>query len=592
MTAPLRAGLAAVGVVLALAAQAVADTAALSLMPVSGPAGPPQAGQPLRLTVTLTDAVTGQPPRGLSPRFFARPLGLGAPVCEQAARAYRATGSVPAGAVDFGTPLLVTETEDGAIGVADPRLNLQSANMLAAFRPGTPSAGLTPDPDRGRLILAEPDAGQVTAIPVTGGTAEVLLQELDNPRDPVLAEGVLHLATDAGLILWGMEGSQPRTVPMGAGRLHLRDAGGPLAFATGGMIWTDGQSHDLRHPIADATRAGPGTVLTVSGTTPEARLTYLDAPESPVILPLGRAFQRISSDPDGRFALAWTAGEPGFALLDLALGQVVQAGALAQGTLDEVRLTADMAYLLSLNGGFVGAMALNSIRPGVAVALSRVLLGPTDAALPSDPQQRRQLLVPVGRAAQMMAVVPSVQTAFLLDPVMALNGQPPMDGTRLRGGVPVRVVSYDRSFAETASGQFQTTWAFAAGDWELILTTGPGGFSACLPFSVAGERLADSIMPVRLTGAPDRVIAGQSTDLTLRFTDDDGQPVAVGSTEFLVPALGSAWRQTFRASPVADGSLRLRIELPHAGPFALQPLTLPPGLRLRSALVIDATEVP
>lgn len=108
-----------------------------------------QANLPTRLTVRLTDVVSGQSPRGLSPRFMARPAGVGTPTCEQAARAYRATGSVPAGAVDFGTPLLVTETVDGAIGVADPKLNLQSANMLAAHRPETASRGIAPRPRPG-----------------------------------------------------------------------------------------------------------------------------------------------------------------------------------------------------------------------------------------------------------------------------------------------------------------------------------------------------------------------------------------------------------------------------------------------------------
>ncbi|MFN7222638.1 MAG: hypothetical protein ACK4MS_01305 [Paracoccaceae bacterium] len=566
----------------------------------------PQSGQvvnaqmlrPVRLTVSLTDVVTGQPPRGLVPRFFARPLGTGAPNCEQTSRAFRATGRVPAGAVDFGTPLLVTETADGAIGVADPKLNLQSANMLAAFRPDSPSRGLAADPVRGRLVFAEPASGTVSAVPVTGGEAEVLLSGLDRPRDPVVLDDVLHLAVDDGLVRLPLAGGDPEMIPLGSGTVTLRsDGGGVLAFSGSGAIWTSGATMDLADRLSDASLAGPGAVLSVSSAGMDARLTYLDAPDAPVMMPMGRAFQRISADPKGRIAVGWSPGDAAFALMDLAVGQTVQAGGLANGTIAEVRIFDDMAYLLSLDGGFVGVIALSSVRTGEPVAMSRVLLGPTSApVLPIDPEAEDQvqtrLLVPMGRFGPMMAVVPSVQTAFTLDPVMALNGQPPMDGTRLRGGVPVRVISYDRGFSEVASGRFQAAWAFSAGPWELVVTTGPAGFSACLPFDVDGPRQNAGEVAVRLSGHPQRVTAGQTSSLSLRFVDDDGAPVRVGAADFIVPALGSGWRATYRAVPQGDGSLRLDLTLPHAGPFAVQPISLPPGLRLRSALVIDAEVAP
>ncbi|MFN3845649.1 MAG: hypothetical protein ACK4RZ_07485 [Paracoccaceae bacterium] len=558
-----------------------------------------QVSRPVRITVNLTDVVTGQSPRGLVPRFFARPLGAGAPSCEQTSRAFRATGRVPAGAVDFGTPLLVTETADGAIGVADPKLNLQSANMLAAFRPDSPSRGLAADPVRGRLIVAEPVTGTVSAVPVTGGTTEVLLAGLNHPHNPVVVDDILHIAVDGGLLRLLLAGGAPETISLStAGPVNVRVGGdGVLVFATSGQVWAAGDALDLAEPIVDATFAGPGAVLSVSGAGMDARLTYLDAPDAPVMMPMGRAFQRISADPQGKIAVAWSPGDAAFALMDLAIGQTVQAGGLANGTIAEVQIFGEMAYLLSLDGGFVGVIALSSVRSGEAVAMSRVLLGPTSApVLPMDPETEDQvqtrLLVPMGSFGPMMAVVPSVQTAFTLDPVMALNGQPPMDGTRLRGGVPVRVISYNRGFAETASGRFQSAWAFSAGPWELVVTTGPAGFSACLPFDVDGLRPEAGEVAVRLSGHPQRVTAGQTSSLSLRFVDDHGAPVRVGAADFVVPALGSGWRETYRAVPQGDGSLRLDLTLPHAGPFAVQPVSLPPGLRLRSALVIDAEVAP
>ncbi len=395
-----------------------------------------------------------------------------------------------------------------------------------------------------------------------------------------------------------LAGGPSETIRLGPGRINVRDDGpGVLAFSDTGLVWTAGQTFDLAGPLVDVALAGPASLLSLNGADMNARLTYLDAPEAPAVIPLGRVFRRISADAQGRIAVAWSPGDAAFALIDLALAQTVQAGSLATGSVAEARIWGDMVYLLSLDGGFVGVIALSTVRAGDAVAMSRVLLGPTSApVLSSDPgaedQVQTRLLVPVGRFGQMMAVVPSGQTAFLLEPVMALNGQPPMDGTRLRGGVPVRVISYDRGFSETETGVFQSTWSFSAGPWELVVTTGPAGFSACLPFVVDGARSESGGLAVRLSGHPDRVLAGQPSSLSLRFVDDEGQPVGVGAADFIVPALGSGWRGTYRAVPQDDGSLRLDIDLPHAGPFAVQPVSLPPGLRLRSALVIEAEAGP
>lgn len=47
---------------------------------------------------------------------------------------------------------------------------------------------------------------------------------------------------------------------------------------------------------------------------------------------------------------------------------------------------------------------------------------------------------------------------------------------------------------------------------------------------------------------------------------------------------------TVRADPDPDGGLSLAVTAPHAGPFALQPLSLPPGYSLRAALVFEVEE--
>ena len=65
--------------------------------PATGQPAQPQAGQSLCLPLSLRDTVTGAAPRGIRPRFFARPVQPGIAGCEMAGSAFLATGCTPEG---------------------------------------------------------------------------------------------------------------------------------------------------------------------------------------------------------------------------------------------------------------------------------------------------------------------------------------------------------------------------------------------------------------------------------------------------------------------------------------------------------------
>lgn len=548
----------------------------------------PAAGRGARLSVELTDVVTGTAPRGLMLAGFARPVQPGMSSCDQAARGFLTTGRAPAGAVPFGGPALVVTTEDGALGVVDPQLNLQSANMLAAARLPEPPAFVLPDPARARILATLPGRKELVAIPISGGPHEVLARDLDAPRQIVLHDQALFVASGGQVVELDLRGTRRAAHPVGAGSVRLLDRpdAPPIAYSPDGAIRADGRLHRTGRRLGDATAAGAGTMLGLDGGGETAAITYLDALDQPARIPLGRAFRRIAADPAGRFGLAWTPREAAFVLIDLATAEVAQAGALSEGTLSDVLLTGDRAFLLSLDGGLVGVVELPTVRRGAALQMIRVVLGVTQPDPPAGPG----LLVGAGDGRQVLALAPSIGRAFLVDPAMALNGQPPMDGTQLRGGVPASLALYDRRLTETASGRFEATWAFTAGPWQLVLTSGPGGFADCLPFTVAGPPDRPATVPLTVEADPARISATTPARITLRFRDPTGAQVALPATDILVPALGSSWQMTVRADPDPDGGLSLAVTAPHAGPFALQPLSLPPGYSLRAALVFEVEE--
>lgn len=561
--------------------------------PATGQPVQPQAGQPLRLTLSLTDTVTGAAPRGIRPRFFARPVQPGMSGCEMAGRAFLATGRTPAGAVGFANPLLAYLVTDGALSVVDPRLDMQGANMVAALRPASPVADLLADPERGRLILSQPDSKEVLALPVTGGETVVLARDLAAPRDLALWPRGVAVAVEGGVAVIG-PGGQVSQWPLGQGAARLS---GTLAFTPDGAAILSEAGGDRRlelGPVGDAVPAGPGAVLSIAPGQDHARLTYVDAPQTPVAIPVGAGFTRLASDPGGRVALAWTPGRAEFALLDLALGQVVQAAGLDHGaTVSEVLMTTDRAYLLSTDGGFVGLIDADSVVAGRALQQSRMMLGGA-GVLPQGATAPR-LMAQLGPEGPVVAIHTlssnaAIPTAFVIDPMMALNGQPASKGTLLRGGTLLRVVSVPRDFTEYETGRFRAVWGFAAGDWELVVTTGPLGVTRCLPFAVQGARLAQAL-PVRAVVQPDHVTPGVDTRIELRLIDERGQTLPVPDRlDVRVSALGSGWRVETQAHIAAPDRLGLSVLLPHEGPFMLYPVALPPGLSLQAAAGLVSKE--
>lgn len=222
-----------------------------------------------------------------------------------------------------------------------------------------------------------------------------------------------------------------------------------------------------------------------------AEIRYADAPDHPVAVDLGAPLARITTDPAGRIALAWTPGDALVALIDLALGRVVQQVSLNRATVSDVSFTDNSAYLLSHDGGFVGALDLATVALGRGAVLRRVNLGLSNA----PPSVDDRLLVPMLPAPQVMAVSPESQTGWLITEMASSVKMPPMDSVRLRGGIPARVFAVDRSCAEVAPGVVEAAWAFGPGDWELVLTTDIGDLSSCLQFHVRGRSSARSSPP-------------------------------------------------------------------------------------------------
>lgn len=577
-------------------------TAALRLSdPATGAEISPEVGKPVRLEVRLTDAVSGQPPRGLDLIGWVRPVERGAASCARAAQAFRATRRIPIGSSDLNGILVTTLNRDASVGVIDPKLDLYSSNMIAAHWFDAMPGDIAVDRQMMRALLTFPEAGRIDALSLVTGDVAPLARDLPAPADvATVSDGGIWVGsrTDGRLRRLAPDGTVTATLVVGSGPVQLRklpDAETDLVGAftqTGGLLLLNGVSGreilraESGGELADVTFLGDQAALAILSGRAEAELRFADAPGAAHRFPTGVAFSRLASGPDGRIAIAYTPGTPTFALIDTAVGRVAQPVELDDATVSEVAFTDSAAFLISHDGGFVAAVDLATVALGREAVIRRVNLG----ARTDLPPDGAELLTPMFPSPHILAVEPKNQTGWVIGEIASSVEMPPMHSVRLRGGVPHRIRIVDRSFREHAPGHFETVWAFEAGDQELVLTTGIGGLSTCLRFEVRGEPARNVLTPVAIRAEPvaGPLVAGIEQEIVLRLSDRSGRPLDLPSLRLRLPSLQSSWSGTATARRHVSGELRARVRLPHPGSFVVQPLDLPPGHALVSAAVIQA----
>lgn len=599
LTALLAAALLAAGAD-ALRAQA-SLTAELTLHDrITGAPANADGGQPVRLRVRLTDPATGRPPRGLTLLGWVRNLDRNNESCARAAQNFRATRNTPLGAIDLNGILLAVANRDGALTVVDPKLNLFTSNLIAAHKFDRPADVVAVDARSMRALLTFPDRPGILTAELTGPGRGVLNGDIVGVTSlGVTSNGMIWAALASGKVVQ-MDGSGQEIArsDLGDGPAFLRarddDDDDTIEAFTGqgvarlfdGATGTVLMDASFSAPVADVAFAGTSLAIALLRGEPRAEIRYADAPDLAQSLPLGQPFARVSTGPDARVALAHSPGSNIVAIIDLALGRVVQSIALNAGTVSEVAFTDNVAFILSHDGGFMGAVDLATVALGRDASVRYVNLGSTTPRPPGD----GRLLLPLFPSPQIVAVDPQNQTGWLVGEIAAGVEMPPMDSIRLRGGIPRSVHLVRRNLEEVAPGTFEVTSAFDAGEKELILTTYAGELSTCIPFRVRGEAEQRSLVPVtlELIGAGTGLQAGRRQELSLRVLTPGGETVPLDRLDLLVPSMLSGWREVTTATADADGNLHLEITLPHAGVYAIQPMALPEGYALRSALTVQA----
>ncbi|WP_220185100.1 hypothetical protein [Paracoccus sp. S1E-3] len=514
-------------------------------------------GQPFRVEVTLT-SLTGGLPRGLQPMGWIRPVALSDLPCAEAAAAFRATGRGSAGTVDLNGLLLGVLTEDDALTMLDPERNLGTANLIAAERLPERPAAMVADKTAGRFIVSLPKAGQVLALQPMAEPA-VLGRGLDAP-------GALAANPLGGT--WVIEGDGDLLLLQdGPARRFARDvramdaAGDRLALLGRDVMLLDPAGKVLiRHPAASARAVAAlagdqgRALIWLSGQ--DLALTWEDAPDRVIRIPLWRSHDGIAVSPAGRFAFAFGGGSE-VSVVDLALGRVVQVVGSAS-PVAEIAFLRNAAVMRTADGTLAGVMDLRMIKPGTAPVVGQFPLGSGPA-----PSAGAQLLVPLGAEDQVLAVHAAGFTGFVLNATHGTSGKPPMEAIPLRGGIPRIVRALDRGLREDAPGRFVTVARLdQAARYELVISAGLGEAAFCAPLPMPLPAPSPQDLPGTISTEP------EDTGIRLRLSDAAGQPVAQARGHLLVTSLVGNWRDRMEFQTDSDGRTRDSYPLP-APPLAI-----------------------
>lgn len=541
----------------------------------------PPASRAVRLVLALADPVTGEPARGLAPAAWIRPIEPGGAACAAAGRAFRATGRLPVGTIDFNGIVLAATFADGAVTLVDPRLDLATANLRAAHRfDAAPDfvAGLGPSQ---AFLLGFPETGRLVRLDAADGSTRDVAG-VGRPTTALAAGATRAFVADSedgSVVLVELDGGPPAARwPVGEDPHLAGDGGvGALAWSSEGRAFLlDGTSGppvlSLVRSRLDGAVVVPATPDPLAPPRPAAvallaggavEVVWLDAPDAPTTIDLGAPADRLLAAADGRFLFALDSAAGLIAVVDLASDAVVAVEQVGR-SIAEVALTDNALFLLADDGASVVALSFRALRSGTGPRRREVTIGPTERI----PAGATGALVSLNPAPQVLALSRAAQAAAVISDYDAMGNTPPMTAVALRGGLPLAIGVVDRAIRETIPGSFEATVAIPPGAWELVASAGVADRTLCIAFTVPGDPGTASRVRVagRLVDPPDGTLAAGLATVALALA-----PLTDAVAPITVVDLATGWRQSLEARRRDDGLYELRLDLPRPGTYGLAP---------------------
>lgn len=546
-------------------------------------------GVPFNITVSIDNEIGSEPPAGLYLNGWLRQQSQHNLDCQSAARAYLATGRSPVGSVDLNGPVIGVLTEEAHLTIADPELDLASANLIGATSFGELPAAFVHDANNNRFLISLAKSGDVLAVNALDANRTILAENLNQPDAIIPARNgavwvlekgsgdLLHLGTDGGYKRLPLKLSSMRAGSQGYSFVAWNESEFHVINRLNGDRVIDKENSGIaKHngqSVADvvAIEDQRSTFAVAALTGASIALYYIDEPAQPININLPTPSQRLAVDPFGRFLFAYSPEGGDTSIIDIARSRVVQV--VGAGTpVINIEFTENAAFLMLADQSMVGVIDLASIKAGQHAMVREVDLGQaaTNQNSANNHATQRQLLAPLAPGNEMLAVHAASYTGFIIHESSAMGDAPPMSAVKLRGGIPHQITVIDRSFREIATGQFRTTAMLPAnGQFELVVTTGIGSLSACMPLHIDGLDDVKQSKPGTMLMVPSLAKYGSGQGARLHLQTADGEPAQQVRAEVTFSALEANWRYRAVLETDHEGISRNSYELPPLGEFAI-----------------------
>ncbi len=541
-----------------------------------------------RITLRFSEPSGGGPPRDLNPVAWLRRVGAGRPACQDAARALRVTGRPSPDDVPLAGLSVVTLDDGNRLASIDPHRPASARIVSGLVALDEAPGALAVQPDLGLALFSRPSQGDVMAMPLPAGRPRVWAAGLGRPGAIVAGTGGRAWVGDDGgrALLLDAAGRVVVSHPLEPGRVRFMVGGPTLAVAGGGAVRKFDRATGTplaTYPLASdetAVAATPDALLTIAG----GRLTrrFDDAPEAAGRLDLPGHVLAAAVDPAGRWALAAArdaSGRHAIHVLDLARARRVY-GAEAPESFDEAVIVGQAAFLTWRSRPVVTVIDLAALASGPDAAVRDVRLAewPGNAA---QAVRTGPMIVSLAPLTAVAVVRPGGRTLHTVTGGGGLSSAA-MSAISLKGAPPVALALHPRSLVRNAAGDVFEGIARLprGGTWEVAVTTGIGGTTACLPLPTDPEpepapapRLAAAFEP-----------GGSATRLAVWLEHwPADRPLPARLPLRIVALDGSSVRLAEAARPAPDGPFRADLPSAAAGSYVV---SLGGGEEIRPALAV------
>jgi YVTN family beta-propeller protein len=603
--------------------EAVQDgiSVAVEIEPTGGP-GPLLERREARITLKITDELSGQPLSGLYPAAWMdresshpRERSQEAPVgCRQKVGSFLAGALLSRPEVDLNVYYVLALNEDASISVVDPLFGYGSSKLLTMVFLPSPGEDWALSPDGERLFVSMPAAGRVAVVDTSTWKLKGAVATSPHPRRLAFQPDGQYLwaATDGGVSVLDPRALR-RVGDLATGRgahdlafsddsrfafVTNRAAGTVSVLDTGALA----KLRDVpvgKDPVSIAwSTQGKAAYVSVAG----AGAIVAVAPERP--RPLARiaaspGLGQIRFAPGGRLAFVVHPKAGVVHIVDAARNRVVQT-ADVEAEPDQVAFTDELAYVRHRGSDSVLMIPLKSVgEPGKPVPVVDFPGGQHPPGRLPRPTPAAGIVQAPGESAVLVAN-PQDQIIYFYKEGMAA----PMGHFQNYGKQPLAALVVDRTLREVRPGVYQTTATMSGpGDYDLALFVDSPKLVQCFPVKVAADPgLAAAHRPplkveALTPGGPDgKVGVGEEVAVRFRLTDPEtGAPRAgLGDVRILAFLSPGIWQQRQWGREVGQGVYETRFTPPQDGVYFVFVEAASAGLAIQNSpyLVLSAEARP